>query len=239
MLCFNVYYPVGFYLEAVLWGRYVEIKDLNFMAFLRSKEVAYANETRHWLTCSAVIINEKMALTAAHCFHKVNYSTVNLRFGRVKINQADRDGKTFRRNIDQLKIKFHPKLKPVKYGYSARPEYFKHDIAVIHINPPLPFRASIGAIKLPDKNLTLQDRDKLIIAGYGAIVEENLRDTTDVYLTINDQVEFISTKTCGELIYSDFYRIFWSVDIANIICLGPYKKPNIKHYTWNGDSGGI
>jgi len=133
--------------------------------------IRWPDENTHW--CGGSILSKSYILTAAHCLYGyVSNPPLDLAIGVGMTNLSD--SKQIRRTVDHIYI--YP-------NYTGEDNDLRHDIALMHINQPLPVEHNLFLTKTcihPVNPPILNDQyikngTRLTTIGWGALEEDEIK----------------------------------------------------------------
>ncbi|XP_002048382.2 trypsin-1 [Drosophila virilis] len=138
-----------------------------------------------FLFCGGTLINDRYVLTAAHCVHDMDMSAVS-----VRLLQLDRS--STHTGITRAVSFAHAHA-----GYD--PVSLVHDIALLHLDQPVPLVQFMRPVCLPSSRLQQFDYQKAIVAGWGLSYEggstSSVLQETIVPIITNAQCRATSYKS--------------------------------------------
>ncbi|KAL7731622.1 hypothetical protein ACLKA6_007975 [Drosophila palustris] len=164
-----------------------------------------------FLFCGGTLINDRYVLTAAHCVHDMDMSSVS-----VRLLQLDRSSQ-------HLGITRAVAFAHAHAGYD--PVRLVNDIALLRLDQPVPLVKSMRPVCLPSSPLQQFDFQKAIVAGWGLSHEGGstssvLQETT---------VPIITNAQCRATSYK-------SMIVDTMLCAGYVQTGG--QDACQGDSGG-
>ncbi|XP_001985515.2 trypsin-1 [Drosophila grimshawi] len=163
------------------------------------------------LFCGGTLINDRYVLTAAHCVHEMDMSTVS-----VRLLQLDRSSTHV--GVTRSVAFAHPHA-----GYD--PVALVHDIALLRLDQPVPLMKMMRPVCLPKSRQQQFDHQRAIVAGWGLSHEGGstssvLQETT---------VPIITNAQCRATSYK-------SMIVDTMLCAGYVQMGG--RDACQGDSGG-
>lgn len=113
--------------------------------------------------CGATLINDRYALTAAHCVHNMNLNHISIRLLQLDKNSANEG--ILRRVVF---VNMHEQYNPAT---------LEHDIALLKLDEPVPLLNPIRPVCLPNEPNQNFDFHKGIVAGWGLTSENGAPST--------------------------------------------------------------
>lgn len=154
-------------IEKIVGGHHIKIDKVPYQLSLQYRE-------EH--NCGASLITQSFAITAAHCVHRINPTSLSVRAGSSIIEQ---DGV-----VVQIKATHpHPKFNPDTYDY---------DIAVLEFSTNIEFNPKIQPIRLPDQNYVVKTGRMANVTGWGD-TNENGDPSKDLMLI---EIPLIDQQDC-------------------------------------------
>ncbi|XP_026022487.1 duodenase-1-like [Maylandia zebra] len=153
--------------------------------------------------CGGFLVSENLVMTAAHC-------DLNLRYVVLGNHHLRSANKLVIQIADKYK---HPYYQDVGSGY---------DIMLLKLSRPVQTCNTIQFIRLPFREMTLNENEKCQVAGWGKI---------NTYGNVVDNLRVVDVSVIGPQVC----RERWGGLPPNVICAGGY---NTNKGFCQGDSGG-
>lgn len=113
--------------------------------------------------CGATLINDRYALTAAHCVYGMDIKGISVRLLQLNINSASEG---ILRNVAFATM--HPLYNPT---------ILENDIALLRLDQPVPLLDPIRPVCLPTNSIQNFDFKKAIVAGWGLTRDDGDQST--------------------------------------------------------------